>query len=110
MRQLPKKKLPPDPVGDDDCTDENDITIIVSGLLPSTSKDAVVNYFENSRRSGGGEVSNFHYTDDGEAIITLLEVKGMCDSAFCLSYKSTYVLYVMRCQKKLRRALTWLNN
>ena len=65
-------------VGEDGCSDENDIIIIVSGLFPSTSKDAVVNYFENSRRSGGGEVSNFHYTDEGEAIITFLEVKGMC--------------------------------
>jgi len=63
--------------GDDGCTDENDIIITVSGLLPSTSEDAVVNYFGNSRRSGGGEISNVHYTDDGEAIITFLEVKGM---------------------------------
>ena len=78
-------------VREDDCTDENDIIIIVSGILPSTSEDAVVNYFENSRRSGGGEVLNFHFTDDGEAVITFLEVKGMCDSAFCLSRKSTYV-------------------
>ena len=64
-------------VEEDDCTDENDIIIIVSGILPSTSEDAVINYFENSRRSGGGEISDFHYTDDGEAMITFLEVKGV---------------------------------
>jgi len=64
-------------VEEDDCTDENDIIIIVSGISPSTSEDAVENYFENSRRSGGGEISNVHYTADGEAIITFLEVKGM---------------------------------
>ena len=79
-------------VGEGGFTDENDIIIIVSGILPSTSEDAIVNYFENSRRSGGGEVSNCHYTDDGEATITFLEVKGMCYSAFCLSCQSTYVL------------------
>jgi len=64
-------------VGEDGCADENDTIIIVSGILPSTSEDAVVNYFENSRRSGGGEISNVDYTADGEAIITFLEVKGM---------------------------------
>ena len=67
------------PVAEDGCSDENDIIIAVSDILPSTSEDAVVNYFENSRRSGGGEISNIHYTDDGEAIITFVEVKGMCD-------------------------------
>ena len=68
-------------VGEDGgCTYENDIIIIVSGMLPSTSELAILNYFENSRRSGGGEVSNIHYTDDGEAIISFSEVKGMCHS------------------------------
>lgn len=82
-------------LGEDNCADENNIIIMVSDILPSTSEDAIVNYFENSRRSGGGEVSNFHYTDDGEAIITFLEVKGMCDSVFCLSFNSAHVLLVM---------------
>lgn len=72
-------------VQEEGCTDENDIIIIVSGMLPSTSEDAVVNYFENSRRSGGGEVSDVYYTDDGEAIITFPEVKGMSDGASWLS-------------------------
>ena len=61
---------------DEEDMDENDITIIVSGILSSTSEDAVINYFENSRRSGGGEVSNIHFTDNGETIITFTEVKG----------------------------------
>ena len=63
----------------------NDIIIIVRGILPSTSEDAVVNYFENTRRSGGGKICNIDYTEDGEAIITFLEVKGMCDIASWLS-------------------------
>ena len=66
---------------EDGCTDESDIIVIVSGILPSTSDDALLNYFENRRRSGGGEVSNVHFTDDGKVIITFLEVNGMCDSA-----------------------------
>ena len=72
-------------VGEEGCTDENDITIIVSGILPSTSQYAVENYFENSRRSGGGKVSNVHYIGDGEVKITFLAVVGMCVSAFWLS-------------------------
>lgn len=35
------------------------------------------NYFENSRRSGGGEVYNVDYNDNGEPVLTFLEVKGM---------------------------------
>ena len=55
---------------------EKEITIIVSGILTSTTEDAVCNYFENSRRSGGGDVFRIDYNDDGEAVITFLEVKG----------------------------------
>ena len=87
------------PVGEDGSTEENDIIIAVSDISPSTSEDAVVNYFENSRRSGGGETSDFHYTDGGEAIITFVEVKGMCDGASCLLCRSLYELHVMRYQK-----------
>ncbi|XP_078364642.1 protein mono-ADP-ribosyltransferase PARP14-like isoform X2 [Oculina patagonica] len=57
--------------------DENDITIIVSGISPSTTEDAVINYFENSKRSGGGDVSNIEITDDGETMITFPEVKDL---------------------------------
>ena len=82
-------------VGEESGADKNDIIITVSGILPSTSEDAIVNYFENSRRSGGGEVSNCYYTDDGEAIISFHEVKGMCESAACLSFETTHVLHVI---------------
>lgn len=89
-------------VAEDGCTDENDIIITVSDILPSTSNDAVLNYFENSRRSGGGEISNIHYTDDGEAIITFVEVKGMFDDASCLSCRSSYELYVYVVKTKMK--------
>ena len=57
---------------------EENLTIIVSGLSPSVTKDAVYYYFENSRRSGGGEVLNIDFTDidNGEAIVTFKEVSG----------------------------------
>lgn len=54
--------------------DEASMTIVVSGDLPS--EDALLNYFENARRSGGGEVLNMDYNDEGDVAITFAEVKG----------------------------------
>ena len=54
--------------------DEASITIVVSGDLPSD--DELLNYFENARRSGGGEVLNMDYNDEGYVAITFAEVKG----------------------------------
>ena len=68
---------------DQDLDEEDSITIIVSDIPSSTSEDAVTFYFENSRRSGGGDVSEIHYKDKGEAVITFSEVKG----TQCLSLK-----------------------
>ena len=60
----------------EDLDKEGGITIIASGILSSTSKDTVILYFENSRRSGGGDVFDAHYNDKGEVVITFSEVKG----------------------------------
>ena len=60
----------------EDLEKEGGITIIASGILSSTSKDTVIFYFENSRRSGGGDVFDVHYNDKGEVVITFSEVKG----------------------------------
>lgn len=59
---------------EDNSGDEANIIIIVSGTLPS--KEALWNYFENERRSGGGEVLELVYTDEGNAVITFAGVKG----------------------------------
>lgn len=59
-----------------DASDETDITIIASGISPSTTMDAVQYYFENSRRSGGGEICDIDLTDDGKFVITFTEVDG----------------------------------
>ncbi|RMX48337.1 hypothetical protein pdam_00011104 [Pocillopora damicornis] len=62
---------------DEDLDKEGGITIVASGILSSTSKDTVILYFENSRRSGGGDVFDVHYNDKGEAVITFSEVKDL---------------------------------
>ena len=54
--------------------DETNVIIIVSGTLPSM--DALWNYFENERRSGGGEVLDLVFTDEENALITFAGVKG----------------------------------
>ena len=60
--------------GDEDSVKGANINIIVSGPLPP--KDALWNYFDDERRSGGGEVLEMYYTDEGDAVITFAEVKG----------------------------------
>ena len=55
---------------------EDKLTIIVSGLKSTTTKDTVLYYFENSRRSGGGEVFNIDFNDEGDVVVTFEEVKG----------------------------------
>ena len=59
---------------EDNSGDEANVILIVSGTLPS--KEALRNYFKNERRSGGGEVLELVYTDEGNAVITFAGVKG----------------------------------
>lgn len=55
--------------------DKKDITIVVSGILPS--EEDLCDYFENKRKSGGGEVLKLNVIEEGvEAVITIAEVKG----------------------------------
>ena len=56
------------------------LTIIVSGDLPT--KDAIWNYFENVRRSGGGEILKMVYNFDRNAVISFHEVAGKKDGLF----------------------------
>ena len=54
-----------------------EITVIASGIPPSSSEDSVRYYFENSRRSGGGDVCDIDFSHDGKAVITFTAVEGM---------------------------------
>ena len=58
--------------------EEDKVTIIVSGLKPTAqAKETVWYYFENSRRSGGGEVLNVDFNEQGDAVVTFQAVKGI---------------------------------
>ena len=52
---------------------EESRTIEVTGLASTTTKDAIINFFENTPRSGGGEISDVEIvTEKGCAVVTFL--------------------------------------
>ena len=52
---------------------EESRTIEVTGLASTTTKDAIINFFENTRRSGGGEISDVEIvTEKGCAVVTFI--------------------------------------
>jgi len=56
---------------------ENTKTIEVAGLSASTTKDSIWNYFENERRSGGGEVETVDLKlEAGVAFVTFKDIGG----------------------------------
>ena len=58
---------------------ERTLTFYVSGFSPRTTEDTVRHYFENVRRSGGGEITELNYsTEECVAEITFLQVAGLC--------------------------------
>ena len=49
----------------------------VSGLSPQTTEDAVCNYFENTRRSGGGDIEHMDIQrESGVAVVTFVQLEG----------------------------------
>ena len=64
-------------------TQEHDVregtTIEVHGLDPSTTAEAIQMFFENERRSGGGDVDNVQLdSDDNVAYVTFHSRDGGC--------------------------------
>ena len=58
---------------------EGSLTLSVSGFSPRTTEDTIRHYFENVRRSGGGEIAELNFsTEECVAEITFLEVAGLC--------------------------------
>ena len=54
-------------------------TIKVTGLAAKTTKDSIINYFENKRRSGGGAVESVEFQSDaGVALVTFEDANGKC--------------------------------
>ena len=51
-------------------------TVIVGGLSPETSNQAVEMFFENRRRSGGGRIEKLERCQPGVAHITFASAEG----------------------------------
>ena len=52
---------------------EESRAIEVTGLASTTTKDTIINFFENTRRSGGGEISDVEIVaEEGCAVVTFL--------------------------------------
>ena len=61
-------------------TDQEDMeeyrTIELNGLAPTTTKDSIRNFFENTRRSGGGDIDSVELNPkEGFAVITFMSAK-----------------------------------
>ena len=52
-------------------------TIQITGLTAQSTEDSIRNYFENERRSGGGEVEAVTFQlDENVALVTFKDVEG----------------------------------
>ena len=50
---------------------EESRTIELNGLAPTTTEDSIRNFFENTRRSGGGDIDSVEFNlEEGFAVIT----------------------------------------
>ena len=59
---------------------EESRTIEVTGLASITTKDAIINFFENTPRSGGGEISDVEIVaEKGCAVVTFLLAESECE-------------------------------
>ena len=61
-------------------TDQEDMeeyrTIELNGLAPTTTKDSIRNFFENTRRSGGGDIDSVEFNPkEGFAVITFMSAE-----------------------------------
>ena len=61
-------------------TDQEDMedsrTIELNGLAPTTTEDSIRNFFENTRRSGGGDIDSVEFnSEEGFAVITFMSAE-----------------------------------
>ena len=61
-------------------TDQEDMeesrTIELNGIAPTTTEDSIRNFFENTRRSGGGDIDSVEFNpEEGFAVITFMSAE-----------------------------------
>ena len=88
-------------------------TIKITGLAAKTTKDSILNYFENKRRSGGGDVESVDFqSDTGLAFVTFVDVDGKyfkiaggsCPGRLC---RNMFIAYFNVCNETLPNLVTF---
>ncbi|KAK3755409.1 hypothetical protein QZH41_016615 [Actinostola sp. cb2023] len=73
MQQDQPKKPTPTSEHDTATNEERSRVVRITGISHNTTKDALLNFFENKRRSGGGEIEDIQYIQD----------ESLADITFC---------------------------
>ena len=78
----------------------------VTGLAAVTTEDAICNYFENTRRSGGGEVESVEMKPElNMAIVTFEEAQGSEIMSKSISKGNSTLIFMLFHLKVMRNAL-----
>ena len=73
VRPVPEETISPDTTPTPGTSSEDGTTVEVRGFKPETTEDALLYFFENTKRSGGGDVEN----------VTLLPERKLARVTFC---------------------------
>lgn len=94
LKRLESPKKAPPTITEPPLSEEKRRTIKVTGIAAKTTKDALLNFFENKRRSGGGEVEEIQYNEDeGLAEVTFYSPEGLFVCLFFIFKCITYCPY-----------------
>ena len=62
--------------------------VLVTGITKSHSRDLIECYFENKRKSGGGDVEDFYFNEENNsAVITFQNSDGIASCVFMFDFK-----------------------
>ena len=82
---------------------ERSRVIRVTGISPKTTKDELLNFFENTRRSGGGEIEEIQNDpDEMIAEITFCSAEGKSTYLSFVTVIVSYVLLFYIFKKKIK--------
>ena len=106
-RDLLVSRAPPEVVPDEKQENEgrtgNEVqfttnAILVDGLKPWIEKEILELFFENQKRSGGGEIQNIQmYQKSGRAIIWFADQEGRFFTSVTLLFKMSFVASKISC-------------
>ena len=85
-------------------------TIQITGLAARTTEDSIWNYFENKRRSGGGEVETVDFRPEAfKAFVTFKDVDGKSLIQLTSHFLARVTIVICESQVKRRQYPSELN-